>query len=140
MMVTIDGYEVPDDYYYTDQHTYANIQGELAIVGVTTVGIDIAGKISFIRAKKRGTIKQMKTFGTMEAGKGVLRLPAPLSGEIVELNPLIAKRKLTMVNQDPYGEGWIIKIKYSDKSELENLIGGEKIEPWIKEEVTKVSK
>ncbi|GAB4310499.1 MAG: glycine cleavage system protein H [Promethearchaeota archaeon] len=141
-LVNVDGYEVPDDYYYTELHTWARLEGDgTATVGVTTIGVKLAGNITHVRTKKVGMrVKQNATFGTMEAGKGVVRLPSPLSGEILEVNPALAERNLDPVNQDPYGAGWLLKMRVDDPGEVKNLIGGERVASWAAEEAKKVSK
>ncbi|MHA1732865.1 MAG: glycine cleavage system protein H [Promethearchaeota archaeon] len=140
-MVNVEGYEVPDELYYTEQHTWARIEGDVATFGITPIGLAIAGNVSFIRARKVGMkVQQGKLFGTMEAGKGVLKMPAPLSGEILEVNPPVLERKLDVVNNDPYGDGWLVKVKVADPGEKDNLIHGDKLEPWARAEVEKLPK
>ncbi|MHA1264757.1 MAG: glycine cleavage system protein H [Candidatus Helarchaeota archaeon] len=138
-MVKVGEYELPDDLYYYEQHTWAKVEGDLVRVGLDTIGLARAGKIVFIRVKKGKTINKGKTFGTAEAGKGVIPLYAPITGEIVESNPKVNKRDVAALNEDPYGEGWIVKMKPSNlDAELKELKHGADIVPWAEEEIKKI--
>ena len=137
-MVKIGDYELPDDLYFQEKHTWATKDGDLIRVGVDSIGIALAGKIIFIRVKKEGkVIIAGKNFGTAEAGKGVIPLTAPVTGEIVETNPNASGRNVKAVNEDPYGGGWIIRLKPAGdlEAELGNLITGDAIKPWAEEEI-----
>jgi glycine cleavage system H protein len=137
-MVKVNGYELPDNLNYHEKHTWANVEGDLVRVGIDEIGLAIAGKIVFIRMKKEGReVKAGKSIGTAEAGKGVIPITAPITGEIVELNSKIGKRETTLLNDDPYGEGWVALLKPTDdlNAELSQLISGDKLEPWAKEEL-----
>ena len=139
-LVKVGEYELPDDLYYYEQHTWVKIESDdLVCVGLDTIGLARAGKIVFIRVKKGKTVKQGKTFGTAEAGKGVIPLYAPVSGDVVESNPKVEKRNVAALNEDPYGEGWIVKIKPSNlNEELKTLKHGDDVIPWAEEEIKKI--
>ncbi|NVM54497.1 MAG: glycine cleavage system protein H [Candidatus Helarchaeota archaeon] len=138
-MVKVGDYELPDELYYYEQHTWVKVEGDLVRVGLDTIGLSRAGKIVFIRVKKGKVIKQGKTFGTAEAGKGVIPLYAPINGEIVEGNPKVEKRNVTALNDDPYGEGWIVKMNPSNLEEdLKVLKHGDDVVPWAEEEIKKI--
>jgi glycine cleavage system H protein len=138
-MVEVGGYELPDDLYYYEQHTWIRIEDDLVRVGLDRIGLARAGKIVFIRVKQGKAISQGKTFGTAEAGKGVIPLYAPVSGDVVESNPNVDKRNVAALNEDPYGEGWIVKMKPSNlEGELEKLKHGDDVIPWAEEEVAKI--
>lgn len=137
-MVKVGDYELPDDLNYHEKHTWTKKVGDLMLVGVDSIGVALAGKIIFVRIKKAGKIiTANKNFGTAEAGKGVIPLTAPLTGEIVETNPKVSGRQVKDLNEDPYGEGWLIKIKPTGDldSELGKLITGAAIKPWAEEEI-----
>ena len=137
-MVKVGDYDLPDGLYYHEKHTWATKDGDLIRVGVDSIGVALAGKIIFVRVKKIGkSINAGKNFGTAEAGKGVIPLTAPVTGEIVETNPNASGRKVKDLNEDPYGEGWLIKLKATGDldSELGNLITGTAIKPWAEEEI-----
>ncbi|MHA1357090.1 MAG: glycine cleavage system protein H [Candidatus Helarchaeota archaeon] len=139
MYVKVGDFELPDDLYYYEQHTWAKPEGDIVYVGLDTIGLARAGKIVFIRVKKGKTIKQGKTFGTAEAGKGVIPLYAPINGDVVEGNPNVEKRNVTALNDDPYGEGWIVKMKPSNLDEdLKFLKHGDAVIPWAEEEIKKI--
>ncbi len=138
-MVKVGDFELPDDLYYYEQHTWVKLEGDLVRVGLDTIGLARAGKIVFIRVKKGKTVKQGKTFGTAEAGKGVIPLYAPVNGDVVESNPNVEKRNVTALNEDPYGEGWIVKMKPSSLDEdLKALKHGDDVTPWAEEEIKKI--
>ena len=140
-MVKIDDYELPDDLYYHEKHTWAKIEGENIRVGIDAIGLAIAGKIVFVRLKNVGReIKAGKSIGTAEAGKGVIPITAPITGEIIELNPEVNKRNVKPLNEDSYGNGWIAILKpTADKdSELSQLVSGEKIKDWGENEIKQI--
>lgn len=140
-MVKIGDYELPDDLYYHDKHIWAKPEKDLVRIGIDSIGLAIAGKIVFIRLKKKGReIKANKSIGTAEAGKGVIPITSPINGEIVELNPKIGRRKTDLLNNDPYGDGWVGLLKPTGnlEEELSQLISGDQIEPWGKKEVEEI--
>ncbi|MHA1300857.1 MAG: glycine cleavage system protein H [Candidatus Helarchaeota archaeon] len=137
-MVKVGDYELPDDLNYHEKHTWAKKDGDLVIVGVDSIGVALAGKIIFVRLKKVGkSINAGKNFGTAEAGKGVIPLTAPITGEIVETNPNVSGRKVKDLNDDPYGAGWLIKLKPTGdlEAEMSKLITGDAIKVWAEEEI-----
>ena len=138
-MVKVDEYELPDDLYYYEQHTWMKKEGDLVRVGLDKIGLARAGKIVFIRVKQGKAIVQGKTFGTAEAGKGVVPLYAPVSGDVVETNPSVDKRNVAALNEDPYGKGWIVKMKPSNlDADLKVLKYGPTVVPWAQEEIKKI--
>jgi glycine cleavage system H protein len=135
----VNGFEMKEELYYTKLHTWARIEDDVAVVGLDPIGIALAGKVSFVRVKKAGMMaEQDKPLGTMEAGKGVVKLPAPVSGEIIEVNPILAGRELDALNTDPYGEGWIAKVRISNSDEVSNLLTGSDMLAWAETEAAKV--
>ena len=142
-MVKVDKYNFPDDLYYHSKHTWLKIENNSFIVGVDPIGIELSGKIIFLRLKKVGKkLVQGKTFGTAEAGKGVVPLVMPVSGELLEFNPNVQKRKVKLLNEDPFGEGWLVKIQpeANYQEELKNLYHGDNLEEWIKKEIEELNK
>ena len=137
----IAGFEMPDDLYYTDMHTWARIDGAVATIGLDKIGIALAGKVSFVRVKKAGMkVEQGTALGTMEAGQGVVKLTTPSTGDLTEVNPMLAGRQLNKLNNDPYGEGWLLKIKVVNPAEKSKLFHGDKMVSWAKTEAAKVPK
>jgi glycine cleavage system H protein len=123
MQVTkIDQYEFPDELYYTQEHVWARVEDSVATVGVSHFGQDLAGEIVYVEVPMVGReVKQGEPFMSMESGKWVGRVKSPVSGKIVEANEEI-EWESTLVNEDPYGQGWLAKIEVADPAELGNLL------------------
>ena len=114
--------DIPEDLHYTEEHEWVYLEDEVAIVGVTDYAQSELGDVVFVELPQIGDyVQQMEPFGTIEAVKTVADLFAPVSGEVIEVNNLLDENP-QLINQDPYGEGWIIKIKMADSSELDNLV------------------
>lgn len=112
----------PADLYYTTDHEWLRVEGDTAYVGVTDFAQEQLGDIVFIDINSVGkTIDQHGIFGTVEAVKTVSDLFLPVSGEILEKNPTLDSNP-EKVNSDPYGDGWMVKIKISDASQLSGLM------------------
>jgi glycine cleavage system H protein len=121
-MTTIDRFEFPDDLYYDQEHAWARVEGDVVTIGMTQFGQDLAGEIVYVEVPRVGrTVTKGEAFMSMESGKWVGRIKSPVSGEIVEANEEI-EWESTLVNQDPYGAGWLAKIQISDPSELDSLL------------------
>jgi glycine cleavage system H protein len=116
---------VPGELRYTKDHEWIRIEGEFAYVGVTDFAQGELGDIVFVEIETVGEkLAREDVFGTIEAVKTVSDLFMPVSGEILEMNPLIDESP-DVVNKDPYGKGWMIKIKITDLSEVNNLLSAE---------------
>jgi glycine cleavage system H protein len=121
-MTTIDQYEFPDDLYYDEEHVWAKVDGNIVTIGMSQFGQDLAGEIVYVEVPRVGrTVEKGEAFMSMESGKWVGRVKSPVSGEIVEANEEV-EWESTLVNEDPYGEGWLAKIEASDLSELDDLL------------------
>ncbi|HEX2969666.1 MAG TPA: glycine cleavage system protein GcvH [Bacteroidales bacterium] len=117
---------VPQDLLYTKDHEWIRIEGQTATVGITDFAQSELGDIVFIEIETVGeTIEKGEAFGTIEAVKTVSDMFMPVSGEVLELNPGLDKSP-DLVNKDPYGKGWMIKIKVSDPAETKSLLTPEK--------------
>jgi glycine cleavage system H protein len=113
---------IPEDLKYTKDHEWLRIDGDVVTVGITHFAQGELGDIVFVEIETEGeTLDQEETFGSVEAVKTVSDLFMPVSGEILEFNADIEAAPET-VNEDPYGKGWMIKIKMSDVSELDQLL------------------
>ena len=137
-MVKVGDYELPDELYYHEKHTWAKVEDGKVRVGIDAIGLALAGKIVFVRMKKVGKeIPAGKSLGTAEAGKGVIPITAPVSGIIEELNPEVDKRNTKLLNDDPYGAGWLAILKPTGdlEKELSQLIHGDKIKEWGENEL-----
>jgi glycine cleavage system H protein len=105
---------IPQDLLYTKDHEWVRLNGDLATIGVTDFAQGELGDVVFVQLPDKGTkVEQGKSFGTIEAVKAVADIYAPLSGEVVEVNGGLADKPETM-NSDPYGDGWIVKVKVSN--------------------------
>ncbi len=112
----------PADLLYTKEHEWVRFDGEVATIGITEYAQSELGDIVFVELPAVGsTVAQMQSFGTIEAVKTVSDLFAPLSGAVVEVNAKLADHA-ELINQDCYGEGWLVKIKVSNKGESQNLL------------------
>lgn len=118
--------DVPKDLLYTEEHEWVAIEDEIATVGITDYAQGELGDIVFIEFPEIGAmVKQSDPFGSIEAVKAVEELYAPVSGEVIEINKTL-EENFEKINHDPYGEGWIIKVKMSDPGELDVLLTSEK--------------
>ena len=107
---------------YTKDHEWIRVDGEVAYVGITDYAQSELGEIVFVDITTQGeTIGQDETFGSIEAVKTVSDLNMPVAGEVLEVNDAINDQP-ELVNNDPYGEGWMIKIRISDPAELDTLL------------------
>jgi len=124
----------PDDLKYTKEHEWVRVKGSVATVGITDWAQDQLGEIVFVELPEEAEeVEKDDTFGVVESTKSVNDLYVPLSGAVVEVNdPLIDSPE--MINEDCYGEGWMIKIEISNKDELDELMNAEEYEAFIKEE------
>jgi glycine cleavage system H protein len=112
----------PEDLLYTKDHEWVKIEGETAVVGITDFAQKELGDIVYVEVDTVGeTLDKEETFGTIEAVKTVSDLFMPLSGEVTEFNEGLESTP-DVVNKDPYGDGWIIKMKLSDASEKDELL------------------
>jgi glycine cleavage system H protein len=116
---------VPGELKYTKDHEWIRIEGDLAYAGITDFAQGELGDIVFVEIETVGeTLDKEDVFGTIEAVKTVSDLFMPLSGEILEVNPLIEESP-DVVNKDPYGRGWMVKIKIADPSEAGAMLSAE---------------
>lgn len=113
---------IPDNLKYTKEHEWVKVEGDIAIVGITDYAQTELGDIVFVEIETEGeTLEQDETFGTVEAVKTVSDLFMPVGGEIIEKNEALDDEP-EFVNKDPYGKGWMIKIKMSDATQLNTLL------------------
>jgi glycine cleavage system H protein len=115
----------PDDLKYHPEHDWARIDGETATFGITWYAQDQLGEVVFFDPPAPGTtIAKDNPYAEVESVKAVSDVVAPLSGEVTEVNEGL-KDSPEQVNEDPYGEGWLVKVKLSDPSEVESLLDAE---------------
>jgi glycine cleavage system H protein len=116
---------VPGDLKYTTEHEWAKREGDRVRVGITHYAQEQLGDVVFVELPKLGTrVTAHQSFGVVESVKAVSDLFAPLTGEIVEVNAELPK-KPEMVNQDPYGQGWMVVIRPAAPAEWDGLLGAE---------------
>ena len=113
---------IPDDLKYTNEHEWVRLEGNVATIGITDWAQGELGDIVFLELPDVGTeVTKSGEFGTIEAVKAVSELYAPLSGKVIEINGALDDNPM-VVNRDPYGEGWMIRVELSDKSQYDDLL------------------
>jgi len=121
----------PKELKYTKDHEWVRLEGDFAYVGITDFAQSELGDIVFVDIQTLGeTVAKGEVFGAIEAVKTVADAFMPLTGEVIEVNADLESAPET-VNTDPYGQGWMIKIKYSDASEIDSLLSAEQYEEII---------
>ncbi|MGM0565302.1 MAG: glycine cleavage system protein GcvH [Bacteroidota bacterium] len=117
--------DIRDNLKYTNDHEWIRIEGDTAHVGITDYAQKELGDIVFIEVETEGeTLEKGDTFGTIEAVKTVSDLYMPISGEVLEFNEELEDQP-ELVNKDPYDNGWIVKLKVTDKAQLDDLLEAE---------------
>ena len=123
----------PTNVKYTNEHEWIRLEGEEAYVGITDYAQDQLGDIVFVDIPTEGeTLEKGETFGTIEVVKTVSDLFLPIGGEVLEVNPELEEHP-ELVNQDPYGKGWLVRIKPTDVSEMDELLDAEAYKQLINE-------
>ncbi|MFV8226299.1 glycine cleavage system protein GcvH [Christiangramia aquimixticola] len=122
---------IPQELKYTKDHEWVKIEGDTATIGVTDFAQGELGDIVYVEVETLDeTLEREEVFGTVEAVKTVSDLYMPVSGEIIEFNDSLEDEP-EKVNNDPYGDGWMIKVKLSDTSEVEDLLTAEEYQEII---------
>lgn len=122
---------VPDDLKYTKEHEWIRVEGDDVVVGVTEFAQGELGDVVFIEIETEGeTLSFGETFGTIEAVKTVSDLYMPLDGKVVEFNQALEDTP-ELVNSQPFGDGWMIRIKMSDPAQLEELLSADEYRALI---------
>lgn len=111
----------PEDLRYTEDHEWVRLEGNIATIGVTDHAQSELGDVVYIDIEMDGKVSKGDTLGTIEAVKTVADMYSPVSGTVVEVNNSINDNP-EVVNSDPYGDGWIVKIEIDDESEFEDLL------------------
>lgn len=123
----------PTNVKYTSEHEWIRLEGEEAYVGITDYAQDQLGDIVFVDVTTEGeTLEAGEVFGTIEVVKTVSDLFLPVGGEILEVNPELEEHP-ELVNQDPYGKGWLVRIRPKDVSEMDKLMDAEAYKQIINE-------
>ena len=134
----IQGYNLPDELYYEQNHFWVRQEGDLIVMGMDDFAQKMAGEIVYVQLPSEGkTVKQGAKFAKMESGKWLGKVYAPVSGELAAVNEALETNP-ELINEDCYGKGWLFKIKPEDLSELNNLIHGkEAVEKWVLADIEK---
>lgn len=134
----IQVYDIPDDLYYEEHHYWVRSEGDLLIMGMDDFSQQMAGDIVFVQLPFEGKkLTQGKKFSSVESGKWVGPIYAPVNGTLMESNKELEIQP-NVINRDCYGQGWIFKIKPDDMNDIKNLIHGvAAIEQWMLVDIAK---
>ncbi|MBS0016823.1 MAG: glycine cleavage system protein GcvH [Arthrospira sp. SH-MAG29] len=117
--------EFPDDLKYLDSHEYVRLDGEIATIGISAFAVDQLGDIVFLELPDvNDALEKGETFGNVESVKAVEELKAPVSGTVVERNDAIVEAPEELAD-DPYGEGWLLKVRIGDESDLDDALSAD---------------
>lgn len=123
--------EFPEDLRYTKDHEWAKSENNQALIGITNYAQDALGDVVYVEFPEIGAgLKQFQVFGVVESVKAVSDLFSPLSGRVLEINQNL-KNSPQLVNEDPYGEGWMIRLEVKDPSEWENLLTAQDYKSYL---------
>jgi glycine cleavage system H protein len=124
----------PKEYRYTTKHEWIQVDGDTGVVGITFHAQEQLGDVVYVELPKAGAkLQAMQSFGTVESVKAVSDLYAPMSGEVSAVNDALLDAPETL-NQDPHKQGWLVRLKLSNKSELEKLLTAEQYEELLASE------
>jgi len=122
---------IPENLKYTSEHEWISVEGDVATVGITSFAQGELGDIVFVEIETEGeTLAKGETFGTIEAVKTVSDLFMPVGGKVVEINPAL-EASPELVNKDPFGAGWLIKVAISNPAELDDLLSAVQYEAML---------
>lgn len=137
-MAKVEKYELPDDLYYDPkEHLWSRIESGNVRVGLDMFGQQAAGTVAYIKLMPVGrSVRKGRAFGSLEAGKYIGPLKAPVNGKVIEHNDSVLKNP-RLVNEDPYGQGWFVVIEPTDLEEdlKDRVHGGEAITEWLTNEL-----
>jgi glycine cleavage system H protein len=127
----------PEDNRYAKSHEYVHVEGDIGTVGITDYAQKELGDVVFVELPQVGTqLEQGDELGSIESVKAVSELFAPASGEVVEVNEALTE-KPELVNTDPYGDGWMVRVKLSTPEEVDELMDAEEYEEYVEKEAGK---
>ncbi|CAD5978265.1 Glycine cleavage system H protein [Planktothrix tepida] len=123
----------PDDLRYTDDHEYVRLEGEIATIGITSFAVNQLGDIVFVELPRVGTeVSQGEELGTIESVKAVAEFYTPIGGTVIESNTTLEDSP-ELISDDPYGEGWLVKIRVNNSIELENTLSADEYQNYLRE-------
>ena len=124
----------PEDSKYAKSHEYVHVEGGIGTIGITDYAQKELGDVVFVELPQVGSqLEQNEELGSIESVKAVSELFAPISGEVVEVNEKLRDNP-ELVNADPYGDGWMVRVKLSDATELDVLMGAEEYDEYVETE------
>ncbi len=127
----------PTNYHYTKEHEWVRVEGDIGVVGITDHAQQELGDIVYVELPKVGAaVEQGKTMASVESVKAVSDVYAPVSGEVVEVNGLLATSP-EKLNEDPHGDAWLVKIKLSAPNEIKELLSAEDYQNYVGAEGSK---
>jgi len=125
---------IPNDLFYTENHEWISVDGKEAVVGISEHAQDELGDIVFVELPSvEEELDQFEEFGVIESVKAVSDVFMPVSGIVVEVNEELMDQP-ELINEDPYGSGWLIKVEVKDKSDLDKLMDSAEYKAFIEEE------
>lgn len=128
--------EFPEDLKYTREHEWVSIEGSVATIGITDHAQEQLGDVVFVELPGVGDrIEKADAFGVVESTKAVSDVYAPLSGEVTEVNDDLPDNP-ELINEDPYGDGWMVKVAIGDKADLDELMTADEYRKFIEESAT----
>ena len=123
----------PEELKYLDTHQWVKIEGDIGKIGITSYGQKQLGEILLVELPKvSAEVTYNKTFATIESSKTAFEAPSPVSGKVIEINAQLEEDP-SLVNKDPYGDGWMIKVKISQPEEIDTLLNAQEYEELVEE-------
>jgi glycine cleavage system H protein len=124
----------PSDLKYDKEHEWVRLEGDVAIIGISHFAQNQLGEVVYVDLPSEGdSVNAGEAFGEIESVKSVSELYSPADGEIVKVNAALSDAP-EVVNEDPYGEGWMIQVKLADPSQIDGLLSAEEYEAFVSEE------
>ena len=121
----------PKDYRYTKEHEWVSVAGDVATIGITSHAQDQLGDVVFVELPAANAkLHAGQTFGTVESVKAVSDIYSPISGDVVEINEALIDAP-EKINEDPHGDGWLVKAKMANKAELDSLMSAEDYQQYV---------
>jgi glycine cleavage system H protein len=122
----------PADYLYSREHEWVKIEGDVCIIGITEFAQQELGEVVFVELPETGQVFNTgDELGTIESVKAVAEVYTPVAGEVMEINDAVVEDP-ELLNEDPHGEGWLVRVRFSSASDLKELMNAEKYEEFIK--------
>jgi glycine cleavage system H protein len=137
----IEGYNMPDELYYEENHFWVKEEGDLFVMGMDDFARKMAGEIVYVQLPEEGkSLSAGKKFAKIESGKWLGKVFAPVNGELAAVNEELETNP-GLINADCYGKGWLYKIKPNNKDEIKNLIhGSDAVRKWLLTDIEKYKK